>query len=464
MTNQTAPFSEENPLSEREQEVAELLATGASNTEIGRGLHISPHTVKVHVRNIFEKLAVNSRTEASMLLLRRGWISVPGMEIAEGVAPGVERPAPAALADRSAQIAGWQQLFLLCALLASVVALLAPPLLSRAVTSEDLLTDSGHTILGQPALNAQPRWDARTPLSGARSRHAMVYLGERIFVIGGESRGAILQDVQSYDLRVNEWQAIADLPYALANAAAAVYADHIFVVGGTTPRGSGAAAGAIDNEILDRVWRYDPLQDAWTEIGAAPNRLAGASLVAGADALYLLGGWDGELMRDEVWRLPLPDPLADSVGNWELVARLDLPKAFFGAVYVDERIYVVGGYDGAQELDQATYYAVSTGKWQPLPPLATPRGGLSLVYDGLALFALGGGWTRSINTHERLDPATDVWTNFPSPIEGEWRNLGAVSSDGILYLVGGWSGDYLGVHLQYQSTFRALLPVIITNN
>ncbi|NAW63698.1 response regulator [Photobacterium halotolerans] len=66
----------EQPLTEREQAVLALLASGKSNREMAAILFISETTVKSHLRNIFNKLNVISRTEAIATALRRGLIQI----------------------------------------------------------------------------------------------------------------------------------------------------------------------------------------------------------------------------------------------------------------------------------------------------------------------------------------------------------------------------------------------------
>jgi len=52
------------PLSKRELEILYLMAQGLTNVEIAQHIFISAQTVKVHTRNIYSKLGVNSRRQA----------------------------------------------------------------------------------------------------------------------------------------------------------------------------------------------------------------------------------------------------------------------------------------------------------------------------------------------------------------------------------------------------------------
>lgn len=63
-------------LSDREIEVIKLAAKGMSNKEIGDQLQLSRRTVEGHLRTIFNKLGVGSRTEAVLYGLRKGWFAL----------------------------------------------------------------------------------------------------------------------------------------------------------------------------------------------------------------------------------------------------------------------------------------------------------------------------------------------------------------------------------------------------
>ena len=61
-------------LTPREREVLQAAATGASNKEVAEMLVISPQTVMVHLRSIYRKLNVTSRTAASRWAVENGLV------------------------------------------------------------------------------------------------------------------------------------------------------------------------------------------------------------------------------------------------------------------------------------------------------------------------------------------------------------------------------------------------------
>lgn len=64
-------------LTPRETEVLQLLMVGRSNKEIGRELGLQEITVKLHVRNVFRKLGVRNRVEATNAAVRLGYVGDP---------------------------------------------------------------------------------------------------------------------------------------------------------------------------------------------------------------------------------------------------------------------------------------------------------------------------------------------------------------------------------------------------
>lgn len=76
--NAKSEIEEENLLSEltqREEEVLELLTQGITYKGVANKLFISETTVKTHVNNIFQKLQVNDRTQAVLYAINNGFLS-----------------------------------------------------------------------------------------------------------------------------------------------------------------------------------------------------------------------------------------------------------------------------------------------------------------------------------------------------------------------------------------------------
>ena len=72
-----APALEHEALTAREAEVLDLVVEGATNKEIGEALTITENTVKIHLRNILEKLHLQNRIQAAVYAVRQGLVDDP---------------------------------------------------------------------------------------------------------------------------------------------------------------------------------------------------------------------------------------------------------------------------------------------------------------------------------------------------------------------------------------------------
>ena len=65
-----------SPLTQRETEILKLIAEGYLNKQIAAALEISEQTIKNHVTSILRKLNANARTEAVVIAIRQGLITI----------------------------------------------------------------------------------------------------------------------------------------------------------------------------------------------------------------------------------------------------------------------------------------------------------------------------------------------------------------------------------------------------
>lgn len=438
-------------LSEREMEVLRLVATGATNQEIARALVISPNTVKVHLRNIFEKLGTQSRTEATMEAVRRGWVPVAGSTAGPAEATPVSTAETEVVRKPAREpVEAWQRLYMVAAGILVLAALVVPTWWQgrSRVPQPTVFTDVGQPE-SPPALRPDvARWAGLAALPQARSRLAVVADDVRIYAIGGENATGVTGEVAIYDPSSNGWLSGPTKPTPVSNVAAVLLDGRVYVPGGTT------AAGGVTN-VLEV---YDPAARAWEARSPLPAPVAGYALAALQGKMVLFGGWDGTTYRRETY---VYDPTSD---RWSAVTPMPTARAFAAASTLGDAVYVVGGRNDESELDTVEAYdpageGTPEGPWTAKPPMSVARGGLGLVSIESRLYAVGGGWATPLAFNEQYDTRTGAWSRFETPVAGQWRNLGLVALNQKLYAIGGWAGSYLSLNQSYQALLRQLLPL-----
>jgi DNA-binding CsgD family transcriptional regulator len=417
-------MSDTNLLSEREIEILQLVATGLTNREIAQQLTISPNTVKVHLRNIFDKIEASSRTEATMYGIEHGFVDVPG-----GDSNKIQLETMNARRNYS-----W--------ILFSVIVLIIVFLV--IFRDRIFLSPSNRTT---DVLESYPeRWQELAAMPEPRSNMASIAFDGNIFVVAGEESEGVCNDVIRYNTINDHWDILKEKPTPVADIQGVLIGAKIYVPGGRLENGH-------PTDILEV---YDIRIDEWEHKTPLPIKVSGYALVAYEGQMYLFGGWDGEKALDVVMRY---DPVDDS---WEEAASMPTARAYAGAAAVGGKIYVVGGWDGEQALDKNESYTPTKdlegeNAWEIEREL--PESGYSLGVESMAgmvfVVADSGVWQYSVGSENwNLDDSQTLFKyNYGS---------GYSSLESYLFVIGGSDSENNKSNRvsRYQAIYSFVLPII----
>ncbi len=427
-------------LSDREMEVLRQLATGASNQQIAYDLDISVNTVKVHIRNIFEKLGVSSRTEATLYAIQSGWVQVGG-EATGDRAPGNSLSLAAGQEGlfRLRRV-NWRALILAGVALVTILAVVtwyfaAAPGAASGVPS----TRSPAT--GPPAVRVR----TLTPMPDARAGLASVVHDFQVYTIGGETANGLTGAVDRYDPRADRWFPQASKPTPVRGAGAAVARGKIYVPGGCTAA----------NRALSILEIYDPAGDHWSVGPDLPAPVCEYAIAALEGQIYVLGGRDGTEYKADVFAF---DPREN---RWAKLAPMPTARASAAAAVSGGRIFVVGGTNGTDLVTNEVFAPGKEGSaaWEKGAPLPQGRAGLGLVTIGNTLYAVGGESQGQHQSVAQYDVTTDTWTQVSLDGASFPRHAGVVELDASKILVlGGWLEWPLAATTEYTLRYQIFLP------
>lgn len=139
--------------------------------------------------------------------------------------------------------------------------------------------------------------DAGTPtfqplpeLPAAITNASLAYLGNTLYLAGGEKQDSVSDQLLALDLSHPEagWQAVSPLPYPVSHAALVAQQGNLYLMGGRKRNPGGVS------DFHDEVWQFDVKTDTWIAKASLPKALSAATAVAsGSSEVLLIGGDDG---------------------------------------------------------------------------------------------------------------------------------------------------------------------------
>ncbi len=243
-------------------------------------------------------------------------------------------------------------------------------------------------------------WHVLAPLPQARHHITPAVVSGTLYAVGGFSGGypnwLMHDDVYEYDLENNNWKQGVSLPGPLAEHVYAVVNNRIHIIGGRKP-GKQDAKLFDDYVDTDVHLIYDPDKRSWSNGKPAPTARNSAAAAVYNNLIYVVGGRvnivraDGTQIQTNLDTLEAYDSVTDS---WTTLAPMPIASGGLAAAALDDKIYVFGGEQWTSEqkvFADSWVYDISSNSWSRLPDLPTARHGLAATAVDDTIYVIGGG-------------------------------------------------------------------------
>jgi N-acetylneuraminic acid mutarotase len=297
-------------------------------------------------------------------------------------------------------------------------------------------------------------WRILADMQSGRGNPGVVAAGDKIYVIGGFfSPGfGYPNSWEVYDQVANNWERYFGLPVTRTNLMAASVGSKIYAIGGFRED-----AGVIgSNHEL-----YPPSQ-TWITRTSMITPVSGAGVAVITETIYIIGGFDG------VQNLPDVQIFDPGSNSWSVGTPLPTGRAELGAAVLNGQIFAIGGVaEGAGTTNLVEVYDPVAGTWSAAPPLPAPRVSAAVAVRDGKIYVAGGtdNWAlkTAVNTTFVFDPGTNSWsTTTPLPT-ARWATKGAVIGD-VLYVVGGAGENGAGTANEAYPFAAAATTLTITDD
>lgn len=132
--------------------------------------------------------------------------------------------------------------------------------------------------------------------------------------------------------------------------------------------------------------------------------------------------------------------LLDTFGRIPITS-MTSPRCSMGAVNLNGKVFVCGGYERGECLRTAEEYDCRNNRWTTLPAMLVERGRFDATVADGKVYAVGGSDSRrDLDSAEMYDPVTERWRLLPKMTMAKSNN-GCASVEGMVYCIGGWNGQ-----------------------